>query len=106
VVLAPFIAFAPPGAARPASPILDEVIVTAQRVARPAQSIAASVTALSGDELIERDLVTARDLATAVPNLTWLATDGATVGSVFIRGVGSPSIHSNQLGRSGSTRTT
>jgi len=101
VLLAPFIAFAPPGAARPASPILDEVIVTAQRVARPAQSIAASVTALSGDELIERDLVTARDLATAVPNLTWLATDGATVGSVFIRGVGSPSIHSNQLGAVG-----
>ena len=49
----------------------------------------------------ERDLVTARDLETVVPNLTWLATDGASVGSVFIRGVGSPSIHSNQLGAVG-----
>ena len=100
-LLAPFIAFGPPGAARAASPTLDEVIVTAERVARPAQSIPASVTALSGDELNERDLVRARDLATAVPNLTWLATDGATVGSLFIRGVGSPSIHSNQLGAVG-----
>ncbi|MGH8264441.1 MAG: TonB-dependent receptor plug domain-containing protein, partial [Steroidobacteraceae bacterium] len=75
--------------------------MTAQRVARTAQSTPASMTALSGDELHERDLVTARDLATAVPNLVWLATDGASVGSVFIRGVGSPSIHSNQLGAVG-----
>ncbi len=80
---------------------LDEVIVTAQRVARPAQETPASVSALSGEELRERDLHTARELATAVPNLTWQATDGASVGSVFIRGVGSPSIHSNQLGAVG-----
>jgi iron complex outermembrane receptor protein len=83
------------------APLLDEVFVTAQRVARPAQSVPASITALSGDELIERDLVTARDLATAIPNLSWIGTDGASVGSVFLRGVGSPSIHSNQLGAVG-----
>jgi iron complex outermembrane recepter protein len=80
---------------------LDEVIVTAQRVARPAQATPASISALSGEELRERGLLTARDLATAVPNLAWQATDGASVGSVFIRGVGSPSIHSNQLGAVG-----
>lgn len=96
------IAFAPLSAVRGAtSEPLEEVIVTAQRVARPAQATPASVSALSGEELRERDLVTARDLATAVANLTWLATDGASVGSVFIRGVGSPSIHSNQRGAVG-----
>jgi len=96
------IAFAPLSAARGAtSEPLEEVIVTAQRIARPAQATPASVSALSGDELRERDLVTASDLATAVPNLAWQTTDGASVGSVFIRGVGSPSIHSNQLGAVG-----
>lgn len=96
------IAFASLSATRgAASEPLEEVIVTAQRVARPAQATPASVSALSGDELRERDLVTASDLATAVPNLTWQTTDGASVGSVFIRGVGSPSIHSNQLGAVG-----
>jgi iron complex outermembrane receptor protein len=99
--LALAIAFAPLRTTSAAIPLLDEVVVTAQRVARPAQSTPASVSALSGDELHERDLVTARDLATAVPNLTWQAVDGASVGSVFIRGVGSPSIHSNQLGAVG-----
>lgn len=94
-------AFAPLHAPRADTPFLDEVIVTAQRVARPAQATPASVSALSGEELRERDLVTARDLATAVPNLAWQTTDGASVGSVFIRGVGSPSIHSNQLGAVG-----
>jgi len=90
-------ALAPLGAACAAAAPFDEVTVTAQRV----QATPASVSALSGEELRERDLLTARDLATAVPNLTWQATDGASVGSVFIRGVGSPSIHSNQLGAVG-----
>jgi iron complex outermembrane receptor protein len=85
------------GAACAAAASLDEVTVTAQRV----QATPASVSALSGEELRERALLTARDLATAIPNLTWQATDGASVGSVFIRGVGSPSIHSNQLGAVG-----
>lgn len=99
--LASAIALATLEAARAASDPLEEVIVTAQRVARPAQATPASVSALSGDELRERDLVTARDLATVVPNLTWEVTDGASVGSVYIRGVGTPSIFSNQLGAVG-----
>jgi iron complex outermembrane receptor protein len=101
VSLTSITAAAPIGAARAASPRLEEVIVTAQRVARPAQTTPASLTALSSDELRDRDLVTAREIATAVPNMTWLATEGSSVGSVFIRGIGSPSIHSNQLGAVG-----
>jgi len=100
-VLAPLLALAPGAAAGASEPVLEEVLVTAERVARPAQSLPVSVTALSGDELLERDLTTARELATVVPNLTWLAADGATVSSVFIRGIGSPSIHSNALGSVG-----
>lgn len=99
--LATAVAFASAAAADGGSPLLDEVIVTAQRRARPAQATPASLSALSSDELRERELLSARDLATAVPNLTWQASDGASVGSVFIRGVGSPSIHSNQVGAVG-----
>jgi iron complex outermembrane receptor protein len=99
--LATAVALAPRGAACAATAPLDEVIVTGQRDARPAQATAASISALSGEELRERGFLSTRDLATAVPNLTWQATDGASVGSVFIRGVGSPSIHSNQLGAVG-----
>ena len=90
-----------PTATRAGSTLLDEVIVTAGRIARPAQLVPTSATALSRDDLVQRDLVTARDLATVVPNLSWSGTDGGLVGSVFIRGVGSPSIHSNQLGAVG-----
>lgn len=99
--LATAVALAMPAACCAAAEPLDEVIVAAQRIARPAHKTPASVSAFSGDDLRERDLLSARDLATAVPNLSWQATDGASVGSIFIRGVGSPSIHSNQLGAVG-----
>jgi len=100
-VLAPLMAFAPADDARATEPVLEEVLVTAERLPRPAQAVPLSVTALSGEELLERDLTSARELATVAPNLTWLASDGATVSSVFIRGIGSPSIHSNALGSVG-----
>lgn len=100
-MLAIALVLAIPAACWAASEPLDEVIVAAQRIARPAHRTPASVSALSGDDLRERDLLAARDLAMAVPNLSWQASEGASVASVFIRGVGSPSIHSNQLGAVG-----
>src|SRR5262245_1579409 len=94
-------ALVPLGSAGAPATVPDEVIVTAQRIARPIQSVPASITALSGSELIERDLVTARELAMAVPNLSWVGTDGGGVASIFLRGIGSPTNHSNQLGAVG-----
>jgi iron complex outermembrane receptor protein len=100
-VLAPLMALAPGDDARATEPVLEEVLLSAERLPRPAQAVPLSVTAVSGEELKERDLTNARELATVVPNLTWVGFDGATVSSVYIRGIGSPSIHSNQLGSVG-----
>jgi iron complex outermembrane recepter protein len=101
VVLAPLMALNPAEDACATETALEEVLVTAARVPRSAQSVPLSLTAVSGEELRERNLTSARELASVVPNLTWLASDGATVSGVFIRGIGSPSIHSNELGSVG-----
>lgn len=100
-VLAPLMALAPGDEALATEPVLEEAMVSAERLPRAAQSVPLSVSSLSGEELRQRDLGNVRELASVVPNLTWLAADGATVSGVFIRGIGSPSIHSNQLGSVG-----
>jgi outer membrane receptor protein involved in Fe transport len=49
------IAAVPFATAQADSSRLEEVVVTAQRVARPAQSVPISLSALSGEELRKRD---------------------------------------------------
>jgi iron complex outermembrane recepter protein len=66
--------------------VLEEIVVTAERREGSVQTTAASITALSGDNLVERGLSDLQSLSTAVPNVN--------VGELFgqariaIRGVG------------------
>ena len=69
-------------------PVIEEVIVTAQRVAERLADVPIAVTALSGDVLDDRQVVNPSDLQLNAPNVSFTATNFG--GSSFgIRGVGS-----------------
>lgn len=67
--------------------VLEEVIVTAQKRTQSLQDVAISVSALTGNKLVEAGLGKIEDLSTYVPNLTMSETG---IGSnIYIRGIGS-----------------
>jgi iron complex outermembrane receptor protein len=66
---------------------LQEVIVTAQRIAQPASKTPLSLTVLSGDELKQAGAVNAASLTELVPNVQIANNGGAT--TISIRGVSS-----------------
>ncbi len=68
---------------------LEEVIVTAEKRAENLQVTPLSITALSGEQLAERNITSVLGYAEYVPNLTVNPIMGsATAASVYIRGVG------------------
>ena len=69
------------------SRIIEEVTVTAQRVAESIQDVPIAVTALTGDALEERQVITPSDLQINASNVSFTATNFG--GSSFsIRGIG------------------
>nr|WP_315396913.1 TonB-dependent receptor [uncultured Duganella sp.] len=64
---------------------IQEVIVTAQRIAQPASKTPLSLSVLSGDELKQAGAVNASSLTELVPNVQIANNGGATV--INIRGV-------------------
>ena len=87
-----FVLFAPPGGVFAAESeategVVEEVIVTAQRVAESIQDVPISVTALTEDAIEDRQVITPSDLQINASNVTFTATNFG--GSSFsIRGVG------------------
>ncbi len=95
MVLASVVATALYGAAAPQplyaqdEAVLDEVIVTAQRREQTLQEVPVSVTAFSGDALVEAGTVDIVALAQATPNVTLEVSRATnTTLTAFIRGVG------------------
>lgn len=86
----------PAHAAPPAAGRFDDVTVTTSQRRSAARSAAASVTLVDAADLALRGRSETRDLPEAVPNLVWQASAGASVPNVYLRGIGSASIHSNQ----------
>ena len=67
--------------------VVEEVIVTAQRIAESIQDVPISVTALTSDDIGDRQIVTPSDLQMNASNVSFTATNFG--GSSFsIRGVG------------------
>lgn len=75
---------------------LDDVTVTTTRGPTSVQALPASISALDPDAMRQRGEAQTRDLPLSTPNLVWQAGDGALVASVYLRGIGSASIHPNQ----------
>ena len=74
-------------AQEPATGAIEEIIVTAQRVAESAQDVPIAVTAIGGDALEDQQVVNPSDLQLNAPNVSFTATNFG--GSSFsIRGIG------------------
>ncbi|MFV3126725.1 TonB-dependent receptor [Niveispirillum sp. KHB5.9] len=74
-----------------AAPVLEEIIVTAQRRAQNLQNVPLAVTTVSGDALADRNIATTQDLMQIVPSLqvgTQTAGDGGGSATFFLRGMG------------------
>jgi outer membrane receptor protein involved in Fe transport len=87
--LAPFAA-AQAQTAAPEADTLQEVIITAERRATDVQTTPLAVTAVSGDELISKQVVGITSLSLAAPSIS-MYDRGGTFTGVNIRGIGNSS---------------
>lgn len=79
---------APPNARRKMQrKVLEEIVVTAQKRAEDIQTVPLSVTAISGDDIVDKNMGDMNEVANYVPNLDVLAVP--TFPSVYMRGLGS-----------------
>ena len=74
---------------------IEELIVTAQRVAESIQDVPIAVTALTDETLRDRQIITPSDLQLNTPNVSFSATNFGS-STLSIRGIGRPVV-----GRSG-----
>ena len=69
-------------------PILEELIVTAQKREQNLQDVAVGVSLLSGKAMSEAQIKNAAELATLLPTLNVQASSGPSTSSFNIRGIG------------------
>lgn len=77
----------PQPAPRPRRVALEEIVVTAQKREENVQSVPLSVTAISGDDITDKNMGDMNEIANYVPNLDVLATPSFP--SIYMRGLGS-----------------
>lgn len=72
--------------------VIEEIIVTARRREEGLQHVPISITAMTGNELEARQIVSVDQLGTIVPNLQYdkaaPSSGSSSVGQIFIRGIG------------------
>jgi len=76
-----------PGARSESALVLEETVVTAQKREESLQDVPVSVSAVSGERIVEQGIINLQEMSTYVPNLTINQTPGAS--QIFIRGLGS-----------------
>ncbi len=81
--------------------VLEEIVVTAQKRQQNQQDVPVSVTALSGDALLDQSVRDVRDLSKLAPGLQITATDASANPKIFIRGVGLSDFNANASGAVG-----
>jgi iron complex outermembrane recepter protein len=84
-------------AAEPPAQALEEIVVTAERRESTVQSIAGSVTAISGDQILNRGFTDFSSLAATIPGLSF-ATGGPGQTEYELRGVANPGGNSPTTG--------
>src|SRR3546814_7844862 len=67
--------------------LLAEIVVTAQKREENLQSVPLSVTAISGDDIVDKNMGDMNEVANYVPNLDVFATPSFP--SIYMRGLGS-----------------
>lgn len=73
------------------TPLLEEVIITAQKREQPLQTVPVAVTAINGDEIRNLGIGDVFDLQINVPGLVVDANQSATTSNFAIRGIGTNS---------------
>lgn len=68
-------------------PALEEIVVTAQKREEDIQDVPLSVTAIGGDDIVDKNMGDMNEVANYVPNLDVLATPSFP--SIYMRGLGS-----------------
>ena len=77
----------PPAAAE--GPVLQEVVVTAQKREQNLQKVPIAITAVSGNQLVERGVTSTLDIASVSPGVVTSAFgENGTSPAIYIRGVG------------------
>ena len=73
--------------AKPNTPAIEEIIVTANKHEENLSKVGLTIKALGGEQLKQQNITSVQDLATAVPGLTYTQTDSNT--PVYtLRGIG------------------
>ncbi|MDJ0916464.1 MAG: TonB-dependent receptor [Woeseiaceae bacterium] len=71
---------------------IEEIVVTARRREEGVQSVPIAISALSGDQLEDRQILSIDQLGSAIPNLQYdkaaPSSGSSSVGQIFIRGIG------------------
>lgn len=75
---------------------LEEIVVTSQKRRESLQDVPVSVTALSGEELVARQIRTAEDLVMGVPNLQVISPLGEGMPVFSLRGISMSDYSLNQ----------
>jgi len=79
-----------------------EIIVTAQRRSESIQSVPIAIQAIGGDDLADRGVKTAQDLAQYTPNVTIMSPAGpGSQPNITIRGIGLNDFNTNNAGPNG-----
>ncbi len=80
---------------------LEKVVVTATKREDSLQEIPVSVTALDGETLNDLGFWDSDNIAAQVPNLQWRSDFGTSSPTIFLRGIGNISFHTNAIGSVG-----
>ena len=70
-------------------PMLEEIIITAEKREASVQDTSLAITAMGSDQLKDLNIVTQQDIANFTPNMSYQESSGGGEGNrIYIRGVG------------------
>lgn len=77
---------------------LDKMVVTATKLEDLLQEVPIAVTVLDGQMINELGFWDSGDIAAQIPNLQWRTDFGYSAPTIFLRGIGNISFHTNAIG--------
>ena len=78
-------------------PLLEEIVVTATKRSESVQDVSTSVTAISGDALLDRGIKNSQELLEKIPSTDLQLNNGSTTANIFVRGIGTKGPGYNQV---------
>ncbi len=79
-----------------AQPVIDEIVVTAQKRAETLGEVPQAVSVFTAEDVARFGYTTSADLVRQTPNLMWHSILGMATPHIFLRGIGSTTFNGNQ----------